>query len=193
MTVAVWVLCLGSFAGANNIDLNLTAMALREDGDNGRSMAIDGQQQQETQQSKCLMFWARKKRKNRKKKVMAINDSNSTSSVAASWEKVDGDSCRCSEFDQESAVLDSSADGQTPEPASPNDLLRPEGPQPKSDGDPSQNPTESSPAMLVCPAAFSDDDSLVNEFYNDDGCKSLSDELPEAGSPTPTPDAVASQ
>ena len=186
MTVAVWVLCLGSFAGANNIDLNQTAMALREDGDNGRSMAIDGQQQQETQQGKCVMYLARKKRKNRKKKVMAIHDSKSTSSVAASWEKVDGDSCRCSEFDQESAVSDGSVDGQTPEPASPNDLFRPEGPQPKSDGDTSRGPA-------VFPAELSDDDSFLDEYFNDDDVPPLPDELPEAGSPTPSPDAVASQ
>ena len=76
--------------------------------------------------------------------MMATRETNSTSSVTTSWEVVDeGVSCQCSASDQKSAVLDGSVDGQTPGPASPDDLLRSEVPRPKSDGDHSPNHTES--------------------------------------------------
>ena len=101
--------------------------------------------------------------------MMATRETNSTSSITTSWEMVDeGVSCRCSESDQESAVLDGSVDGQTPGHASPNDLPRSEVPRPKSDGDHSPHPTESSPATFVMRSAPSGDDSLYKDICNDE-------------------------
>ena len=109
--------------------------------------------------------------------MMATLPSHSTSSDAGSWEMVgEGDSCRFSECDhgmpeaedQESAVLDGSVNGETPGPASPDDLPRSEVPRPKSDGDHSPNPTESSPATFVMRSAPSGDDSLYKDIYNDE-------------------------
>ena len=176
MPVAVLVRCRGSFAGADNIDLNPTAMASREDGNDEHPTTAHGQQQHVMKQDTCFMTWVA--RKPRKKRMMATHPSNSTSSVTDSWENVSQpDSCRFPESDyglpeeddQKSAVLDGSVDGQALGPASPDKTT------------------------LFVRSAPSDEESVFDEIFDDDDCAPLSENTSEAGSSTPTADQIASQ
>jgi hypothetical protein len=148
--------------------------------DENPTAAHGQQQQQETTQSKCLMYRKPRKSKNRQKKTMATHPSSSSSEIPSSWEDVSqADSCKFPESDcclpeeaedQESSVL-GSVDGQTLGPASPD-----------NDGDHSPDPTESLPTMLAIGSAPSDDDSLIDEIYDDHDCPALPDDPSEVGS-----------
>ena len=157
-------------------------MASQEDGNDGNDenpTTADGQQQQGMKQERCVMYWMERKKK---KKTTTAHPSDSMSSDGASWEVVSqADSCRLSESecglldveDQKSGVLDGSVHSQIVAPASPDNLPGLWPPTIDNDGDYSPDPTKSSPAGWVIRSALSDDDSVYEEAFNDDDCRSL--------------------